>query len=182
MSAILYPVAADADAALNVAGDRAARESDARALAGVTVRFVSEAAGPAFATREAALAAYAGRIEGGGPEDRWSRLVETLVDAAPTPARPAMRAGRRWPAAPASAPRTVWRIEVSYWRTAEARDSVLDQARALRRRSEARDLDAERLRALRYQPLRAVKPQQALDIGLFETRLPEAPHIVVADE
>ena len=28
----------------------------------------------------------------------------------------------------------------------------------------------------------AVKPQQPLDIGLFETRLPEAPHIVVPDE
>jgi hypothetical protein len=31
-------------------------------------------------------------------------------------------------------------------------------------------------------PLKPTKPQQPLDIGLFETRLPEAPHIVVPDE
>jgi hypothetical protein len=31
-------------------------------------------------------------------------------------------------------------------------------------------------------PLRPIEPQQPLDIGLFETRLPEAPHIVVPDE
>jgi len=32
------------------------------------------------------------------------------------------------------------------------------------------------------QPLRPVEPQRALDIGLFETRLPENPSIVVPDE
>ena len=31
-------------------------------------------------------------------------------------------------------------------------------------------------------PLRPVEPQQPLDIGLFETRLPENPAIVVPDE
>lgn len=36
-------------------------------------------------------------------------------------------------------------------------------------------MDTDALRALTCQPLRAVKPQQPLDIGLFETRLPEAP-------
>ena len=32
------------------------------------------------------------------------------------------------------------------------------------------------------QPLQPFKPQQPLDIGLFETRLPESPHIIVPDE
>jgi hypothetical protein len=43
-------------------------------------------------------------------------------------------------------------------------------------------MDAETLRAIARQPLRAVAPQQPLDIGLFETRLPENPSIVVPDE
>jgi hypothetical protein len=30
--------------------------------------------------------------------------------------------------------------------------------------------------------MRAVQPQQPLDIGLFEFRLPEAPDIIVPDE
>ena len=32
------------------------------------------------------------------------------------------------------------------------------------------------------QPLRPVEPQQPLDIGLFEVRPPDAPHIVMPDE
>jgi hypothetical protein len=40
----------------------------------------------------------------------------------------------------------------------------------------------ETLRAIARQPLKPVKPQQPLDIGLFETRPPEAPHIVMPDE
>ena len=46
----------------------------------------------------------------------------------------------------------------------------------------AADLDAATLRALSRQPLQPVRPQQPLDIGLFEYRLPEAPHIIVPDE
>jgi hypothetical protein len=38
------------------------------------------------------------------------------------------------------------------------------------------------VRAIARAPLRPVKPQQPLDIGLFETRPPEAPHIVMPDE
>jgi hypothetical protein len=30
--------------------------------------------------------------------------------------------------------------------------------------------------------LRPTRPQKALDIGLFETRPPEAPHIVMPDD
>ena len=55
------------------------------------------------------------------------------------------------------------------------------QARHARKRG--RDaVDADTLRAYTRQPLQPVKPQQPLDIGLFERRLPEAPHIVVPDE
>ncbi len=40
----------------------------------------------------------------------------------------------------------------------------------------------ETLRTIARQPLRPVEPQQPLDIGLFEIRPPDAPHIVMPDE
>ena len=52
-----------------------------------------------------------------------------------------------------------------------------------RRRPRPRQaLDAKALRERLQQPLRPVKPQQPLDIGLFEVRPPEAPHILMPDE
>ena len=177
MTLTAYPVAANADAALAAPLGRAAREREAGDLAGGPVRFVTELVGPAFATREAAEAAYAGRLVEG------ARLTERLAGKTPPkPARPVYRDGRRWPAPPTEAPATVWRLELSYWKMGDEADPPAEQARALRRRATAAELNAERLRALRQQPLRPTRPQQPLDIGLFETRLPEAPHIVVADE
>jgi hypothetical protein len=44
------------------------------------------------------------------------------------------------------------------------------------------DLDAQALRAIARAPLRPIRPQKALDIGLFEVRPPEAPHILMPDE
>lgn len=176
MSLPEHPVAANADAALADPLGRAAREREAAALAGGPVRFVTELVGPAFATLAAGEAAYAGRLGEG------ARLVERIEGPAPKPARPVNRDGRRWPAPPVTPPRTVWRLEISFWKLAGEADPPAEQARALRRRAEAAMLDAGRLAALRRQPLRPTRPQQPLDIGLFETRLPEAPHIVVADE
>jgi hypothetical protein len=69
---------------------------------------------------------------------------------------------------------------VSYWRLASAPVAEAPQARVARRGGG--EVDAETLKAIARAPLRPVKPQQPLDIGLFETRLPEAPHIVVPDE
>jgi hypothetical protein len=70
---------------------------------------------------------------------------------------------------------------VSYWRIATAERPIeAPQARKARRASQP--LDAEILRAIARTPLRPVEPQQPLDIGLFEVRLPESPHIVVPDE
>ncbi|MDP3660242.1 hypothetical protein [Phenylobacterium sp.] len=188
MTAILYPVAANGEAALAAPRGRAARESQARSLAGRDVAFVSEAVGPAFATREAALGAYAPRLEDATPglaaEDRFCRLAETVAPAQRAelaPVSPANSDGRRWPAA-RPAPRTVWRLQVSYWRIAGDRVAEAPQARRARRSGEASALPPETLRAMADQPLRPFKPQQALDIGLFEVRLPEAPHIVVPDE
>ena len=43
-------------------------------------------------------------------------------------------------------------------------------------------LGRDALHALSRQPLQPVKPQQPLDVGLFEYRLPEAPEIVIPDE
>lgn len=197
---ILYPVAANAEAALARPEGRAAREREATMLAGAAVGFVTEATGPAFATREAALDAFAGKLDdprpGRGvqlaPEDRYCVLAERVEGLAPAPVEPAFARGRRWPKPPARAPRTVFRLIVSYWRIGaaatagvaepEPAQTAADQARALRRKSEAALLNAAELRALARQPLRPVKPQQPLDVGLFEVPAPEAPHILIPDE
>jgi hypothetical protein len=95
---------------------------------------------------------------------------------------PVFEDGRRWPAPAPPAP-TVWRLEISYWRPAAlVPGAEAPQARRARRRRGAANLAPDALRAMAGQPLKAVEPQQPLDIGLFEARLPEAPHIVVPDE
>ncbi|MBB3890795.1 hypothetical protein GGQ61_001512 [Phenylobacterium haematophilum] len=196
MTAILYPVAVDAGQAFAAPKGRAARERDAVAVAGEQVAFVTELMGPLYATREAALDALAGRVEDDRPgraaslppEDRVVQLVEQVAPKAgkrshaPAPVKPTFEDGRRWPA-PAPPPATVWRAMISYWRIGAApmRHAGDAQARQARRKG-GEDIDRDTLRALTRQPLLAVKPQQPLDIGLFETRLPEAPHIVVPDE
>ena len=188
MTAILYPVATNAELALSRPKARAARESEAKTRAGEPVVFATDAVGPAFATREAALDAYKGRVEDERtgampePEDRYCRLVEQLAEGArrPKPQEPTYADGHRWPE-PAKPPRTVWRLSVSYWRIGTAeRPLEAPQARAARRSKQP--LDPETVRAIAQTPLRPTKPQQPLDIGLFEARLPEAPHIVVPDE
>jgi hypothetical protein len=192
MSAILYPVADNAEQALSRPAGRAARERPAQKVAGEAVAFVTEAVGPAFPSREAALAAYRGRLEEEGavvaPEDRFLQLVERLAPvkngraappSEPPHEPPGVREGHRWPDPPAP-PVTVWRLVISYWRPVSQVGAGAPQARVARR-SEA-DYDRDTLKAMTKAPLAPVKPQQALDIGLFETRLPEAPHIVVPDE
>ena len=112
MNAVLYPVAANAEAALTRPIGKAARERQAKDLAGRDVEFISEEVGPAFESAEAAEAAYAAVLEGGAV-----RVREVVAKVK----------GR----VPVVAP---------------------------------------------------VKPQQPLDVGLFEYRLPEAPEIVIPDE
>jgi len=192
MTAILYPIAPNADRALAAPLGRAARESEAAVLAQGPVSFVTEAAGPAFATYEEALEAWASRIdEGGGPAiqpaDRYCALREVMADApaqarkAPKQSKPVFKDGRRWSAPPQLAP-TAWRLSVSYWRVMDAAEAkAYRQARQVRREP-AGEMDAETLRAIARQPLRPVRPQQPLDIGLFEFRPPDAPHIVMPDE
>ena len=186
---VLYPVAASVEEALARPRARAAREREASAAADGPVSFASELVGPAFATREAALDAYAGRVDDDREgrravvtlEDRWCALVEVAA-APPAPLAPAMLEGRRWPPPPPP-PVTAWRLGVSYWRLGgPAAEPPLDQARALRRQVEAAALPGGALRALAHQPLQPVRPQQPLDIGLFEVRRPEAPDSLMPDE
>jgi hypothetical protein len=164
---VLYPIAANAEAALSAAAGRAARESAARQAAAAEVTFARELTGPAFESRAEAAAAYAGRLDEPGtlvaPEDRYCEL------------QPVMARG--------SGPlRTVWRLCVSYWKIAGERDlSGLPQARQARRGKGAA-VDPEAIGALAEQPLRPFVPQKALDIGLFEIALPENPGIIIADE
>jgi hypothetical protein len=194
MTAVAFPIAATAEAALARPLGRAARESQAVMLAGESVAFVTEPVGPAFSSREAAMDAYAGRIDderpGRGasvqPEDRFCQLRELM--ATPPPRRtakrtakgmqPVYRDGRRWPA-PLAPPQTVWRLSVSFWRVGAAPMPVVGEPV---RRGRLANADPATLRRLAAEPLRSMKPQQPLDIGLFEYRLPEAPHIIVPDE
>ncbi len=194
MNAILYPVAPNAEAALAAPLGRAARERDAGVIAGGEVAFRVEEVGPAFHTRQAALDAFAGRLEDDrpghavslAPEDRYLTVREIAVREGGRipirpPVQPSFQDGRRWPKGAGAPVPVAWRLSISYWRPITAADAP-GQARLARRRAEAAGLEPERLRALVREPLRPVKPQQPLDIGLFETALPEAPGRLIADE
>ena len=189
MSAVRYPIAPNAEAALSAPLGRAARQSEAAQASGADVAFATEAVGPAFPSREAALDAYAGRVDDERPgaattvlpEDRFCELRELAATRPPRPGtgkpmKPVYRGGRRWPA-PLPTPQTIWRMSVSYWRIQPAQAEPLVEST-----SRAASMDAQALRARLSEPLRPVKPQQPLDIGLFEVRPPEAPHILMPDE
>lgn len=175
---VLYPIASDAEAALASPKGRAARESDARRIAGGPVIFVREFAGPVFASEAQALDAYAGRLDDPrpdarasvAPEDRWCALAPLRVGA-----RFSLR-GRR----------TGWRLSVAYWRLGEALPAApgpdMVQARRARRAPLAEPVGVEDLNALARQPLQPLTPQRALDIGLFEVRRAEAPDSLIPDE
>ena len=190
MTAISYPVAGNVEQALSRPLGRAVREREALRAADEAVVFTTDPVGPAFATYEAALDAYKGRVEdertgiSPAPEERYCRLAEQVI-AQPGqklgPVEPTFEDGRRWPTPPAQRPRTAWRLMVSYWRIGTAaRPIEAPQARQARRARQP--LDPETLRTIAQQPLRPVEPQQPLDIGLFEIRPPDAPHIVMPDE
>jgi hypothetical protein len=193
MTAVRFPIAPNAEAALSAPLGRASRQSEAGLIAGVAVAFSTETVGPAFASREEALSAYAGRVDDDRPgqscsilpEDRFCELRELAAARPPRPGtakpmKPVYRNGRRWPA-PQAAPETIWRLSVSFWRTQPAAVEPLpDTPPAPGRATKA--LDPAALRARLSEPLRPLKPQQPLDIGLFEVRPPEAPHILMPDE
>jgi hypothetical protein len=193
---VLYPVADTAEAALHAPKGFAARERTARDLAGGEVAFVTETVGPAFETEVAALDAYAGRLDDErpshrlqvSPEARWCSLRPVAAPGARRTRKaiaPTNQGGRRWPAPDPKAGRALWRLSVSYWRIGGAEAGLpqpTDAARKLRRSAEGEGLDANALQSLARQPLQAMRPQQPLDIGLFETRPPEAPHIIMPDE
>lgn len=194
MTAILYPVATSPERALDASLGAAVRESEARRLAGEPVAFVTGQVGPDFESREAALDAYPGWVDDERPatrvqvlpEHRFCQLVEAISGRRPPPTiSPVNRDGRRWPTPP-HPPRTIWRLMVTYWRPVSAApgpvaEPVHPQARKARR-SKAAEAAPETLNAMAHQPLRAIKPQQPLDIGLFEVRLPENPNLVMPDE
>ena len=122
------------------------------------------------------------------PEDRFRRLRLAIQEAAPTRRRktkvmtPTNKDGRRWPAPPPARP-TAWRLAVSYWTLEDAAaQPAASQARTLRMRADGAQLGAEALRAIARQPLRPDRLQRPLDIGLFETPLPESPGRLIADE
>jgi hypothetical protein len=176
VSAILYPIAADAMSALTAPRGRAARERDASVAVGVPVAFAREFAGPVFKSEDEARATYAGRLDDErpatramiAPEDRFCEL------------KPVAQRGRM----PFSGVHTVWRLSVGYWKISQAQAERPDmpQARKTRRDRTGEVPDGETLDALAHQPLRPIKAQQPLDIGLFEVRMPEDPARWMPDE
>ena len=187
MSAIAYPIAETADAALHAPKGFAEREREAGVLAGGAVRFVAEAVGPAFAREEDVLAAFAGAPHAVG-EWKTVRPIAAASAKPRAPLVPANKDGARWPApkpVKAGQSSVLWRLSVNYWRIVGAKDAEtlsLGPARRVRRDPSSGELDPRTVLALAHQPLRAADPQRPLDIGLFERRLPEAPHIIVSDE
>lgn len=183
MNAVLYPVAANAQAALTRPLGMAAREREAKAFAGGDVEFISEEVGPAFESAQAAEAAFAQALEGGAVRVR--EVVARVRGRVPVvaPVKPVYAGGQRWPKVAGPIARTVWRLSISYWRIVDpARYAELEQARQARRTAAGETLGRDALHALSRQPLQPVLPQQPLDVGLFEYRLPEAPEIVIPDE
>lgn len=184
MPALLYPIANDGNSALSAPLGHALRAREAEVLAGEPVVFSSERVGPPCPTREAAQDLLS-RLTS-GPETPLDpaavRLVEVFDGARPpSPARPQAEGDRRWPPAPPP-PRTVWRIQVDFWRPASKAPAILStQARHVRKRAQS-DLSGDDLNAFARQPLRPVRPQQPLDIGLFEVRAPEDPDRLLPDE
>jgi hypothetical protein len=166
MSGVLFPIGPNAETALAAPVGRASLQSAAANLAGAPVSFVRALSGPAFESREAALKAYHGRIDDDGvtvaPSDRFCDLQAVL--------------------APGETPRRiVWRLSLGYWQI-DGDAAPAPQGRDARRRKESRGLDGGALTAMAREPLRPVQPQKALDIGLFEVRLPENPALLIADE
>ena len=184
MAILLYPLANDGESALGMPSGHAARAREAETLAGEAVVFTSERVGPPCPTREAALELLA-RLSAGAsspPDPAVVRVVEVFEGARPPPpARPLAEGERRWPAPPPPPP-TVWRLQVDFWRPVSRAPAHLQaQARHVRRRGNV-EISGDDLNAFSRQPLRPVRPQQPLDIGLFEVRAPEDPDRVIADE
>lgn len=190
-----FPVAPNPDAAVHQPMGFAMREQEARTVcAGDEVRFVTAWVGPPMGSADEVLAVYGEQLAG-QPEHWWSILpVTPSVPVAGrgkggrprrmTQARPVFRDGRRWPAPdPETIPHAAWRLSIRYWKTGPDDHATPDRAaRKLRRDPTAAELEARALKALAEQPLRPEGPQRALDIGLFEMRPPEAPHIIMPDE
>jgi hypothetical protein len=180
VSAILYPIAANADAALRDPRGRAVREREAERVAGEPVAFAREFTGPSFKNEDEARAHYAGRLDDERPGSRTAIAPEDRF----CDLKPIIQRSR----VPFTHPHTVWRLSVGYWRIGEAHtadetpQTKTSQARKARREKSGEAPDAETLEAMANQPLQPIKPQKALDIGLFEVRLPENPGIIVADE
>ena len=172
-----FPVAPTAEAALHAPLGAAERAGEAERVAGGPVRLATEVVGPAFASREAAEAAYASHLAAPGCE------LRPVIPATGTPAPVrALRSGpRRWPERPGAAS-SLWRLQVTFWRPEGEEARPLAPARRARREAQGSGLDAAALRRLTAQPLHPVRPQQPLDIGLFEVRAPEAPDLILPDE
>ncbi len=179
MSAILYPIAVNAERALAAPLGRAAREREAERLAGAPVAFVREFTGPVFRSEEEARAAYAGRLDDDRPGARASIAPQDrFCELKPVVQRTLAPFGR---------PHAGWRLSIAYWRAGAAEQPQppppkAPQARKARRQKREEAPDPAALDAMARQPLLPIRAQKALDIGLFETRLPEAPDIVVPDE
>lgn len=157
------------------------REKEATEASGHPVKFVSEHIGPEFPSPEAAEAFIL---------SHYPFLSDVAYLKLQARFKPAPKGrGAKDPCAPNNT--LYWQISVSYWKILfhkalpKPQKAPLGQelqARALRKQELGQALSAEEIHALIDHPLSAYRPQKALDIGLFEYRPPDNPHIVIADE
>lgn len=182
MTLTLYPIATDVDTALKAGVKVAARESEAQKLASAHVVFASEWVGPAYDSRDAALDAWAGRVEddreGHGfspaPEARFCKLICRPASLGAKDRKSREKTG------------TVWQLSVSYWKIMAAPQAsarpAKEQARKVRKSAKAKALTPEEVRELAQAPLMPYRLQKGLDFGLFDYIPPDNPNIVIADE
>lgn len=187
MVGLFYPVSASADAAmadLNLNVLRcAARENEARHIAGRDVIFKSEFVGDPFSERDEAFARLDALIGWGVPSSALAviPLSERRRRRRP-PASSLAPIDRRWPA-PTTMPTVRFRISLSFWCCATpTNDAVGVRGKSKRGRRPRKIVDPLDLLRRAQSPLGPAVPQLALDIGLFEFRPADQPGITIADE
>ncbi len=185
-----YPVAHDAYQALDLLrreeGPRAPREREASDAVRARVAFVTQPVGPIYETREEA-ATQAGALLDNTPVCTLVCRARDFIPRKSKPIQPVFTDGARWPKAQKPT-ETVWQLSVSYWKIitdvqpTTASVTTKHQARHVRKKTLGEDLTPDEIRALSQTPLLAVRPQKALDFGLFDFPLPEDPGRIIADE
>ena len=200
---VKYPVARSGAEVLNTGLSAltasAYRRSDALKLCESDVHFTSELVGPEFSSQADGLDYYKGLVEDDRPGQRFSPDVEKrflelkclFKRGCGRPKKLKRTAGVETSDAPPfytpPALATYWRLSVTYWRIMEKKRvastaTLTAYSDKKSRRKRGKSLSAEELAAIANTPLRSLRPQLGMTIGLFEVPLPENPALLIPDE